>query len=58
VTGNDTASAIQRPETKPGDTRFWCSCDPQQPYLDARELIRHVTEARAREAGHDSGASR
>jgi hypothetical protein len=44
--------------TKPGDTRFWCSCDPerQYPFYNSAALVEHVTEARAREAGHGGSA--
>jgi hypothetical protein len=40
--------------TKPGETRFWCSCDPdrQHPFFNATALVEHVIEARARDSGH------
>jgi hypothetical protein len=44
-----------RRPTPPGQTRFWCSCDPEQPFLDSRELVQHVMEARAREARDGDG---
>jgi hypothetical protein len=44
--------------TRPGETLFWCSCDPdrQQPYLSSGELVRHVMESRASDAGHGDRA--
>lgn len=41
--------------TKPGETRLWCSCDPDRrhPFYQASDLVRHVMQARGREAGHE-----
>jgi hypothetical protein len=56
VTGNDDATR-QRP-TRPGDTRFWCSCDPdrQHPFYNSTALVEHVMKARASDAGDGSTA--
>ena len=53
MTGSD--STAPRP-TQPGETRFWCSCDPERrhPYYSSATLVQHVMQARAREAGHGS----
>jgi hypothetical protein len=53
----DTASATLRPPTPPGQTRYWCSCDPDQSYLSSAELVRHVTRERAREAARKDSAA-
>lgn len=39
--------------TEPGETRFWCSCDPgrKNPFSSARELVAHVMQARASHEG-------
>jgi hypothetical protein len=52
MTGNDDTAAP--PPTKPGDTRFWCSCDPdrQRPFFSSADLVQHVMGARASEASH------
>jgi hypothetical protein len=44
--------------TQPGETRFWCSCDPGRlhPFGSSADLVRHVTQARARQTDHGSGA--
>lgn len=63
MTGSDGTATLgqqrrgQRP-AQPGATRFWCSCDPnrEHPFLQAAELVQHVMEARAREAGDKVGA--
>jgi hypothetical protein len=35
--------------TRPGETRFWCSCDTarQRPFLSSAALLEHIEEARA-----------
>ncbi len=49
-----TAVQPDRPPTRPGETRFWRSCDPDrlQPFYHASELVRHVMESRSRETAH------
>jgi hypothetical protein len=54
VHDEDAASRARAPgqaarSTKPGDTRFWCSCDTdrEHPFYTSAELVKHVMEARA-----------
>jgi len=53
VTGNDDTTGSH--PTRPGDTRFWCACDPerQHPFFSSASLVRHVMEARPALAGED-----
>jgi hypothetical protein len=61
VTGNDDTTASH--PTPPGETRFWCSCDPdrQHPFYSSATLLRHVMDARAvlaRKGNRDGGQAK
>jgi len=46
----DLKIKIRERKPVPGQTRFWCSCDPQQPFSSSADLIAHVMACRA--SGH------
>ncbi len=41
---------------EPGESRFWCSCDTERenPFWNAGDLVRHVSESRALDPRHGS----
>ncbi len=41
---------------RPGESRFWCSCDTnrEHPFFSSGELVQHVMDARKRETGQSS----
>lgn len=58
IRGPASLLPLTRP-TLPGETRYWCSCDPdrQHPFWSAADLIAHVMTARGQAAANDGSAA-